>query len=347
MSDFQNDLRNYVESVARPVTAEETMGSGLGTYGRDRSVRRGWVIALAAAAVVAAVVGASFFVNQAPDQVVPIGTTATTIEPDPPPNSTAPPTTEPTSPSTTPAAVAIPVADLFDGEGPRDALVSGFVLWDDASARLCDSLLKSLPAQCGGLALVIADPENIDITLFDETPLQVAQGVSWTPGPIELEGRFDGNRFIVGGLDAVAPTEEDLAMIEAFVALAGSPSADTAAAVPFAADLALGLGPNIAKTVSLDTLGESDTWILEVDIFRAYTGPFSALDLVEEPLVITIGAHPHCVSPPVAPPAGFETHRRVSIQPESVDSCLMWWTVDFFVDVNGEVGAVTLDLYEP
>ena len=352
MSDFENDLRNYIESSASPVNAEEVMGSDLVTHRVAPSTRRGVVVALAtAAAVVAAVVGASYFINRAPDQVVPIGTTATTAttaEPDPTSNSTIPSTTEPESPSsTTPSSVAIPVSDLFDGEGARDALVSAFVVWDSASARLCDLLLESFPPQCGGLAVVIADPENIDTALFGETQLQAAQGVRWTPSPIEVEGRFDGNRFIVGGPQAVAAAEEELAIVDAFVALAGSPSADTASAVAFAPDVALGLGPDIVKTVSRDTLGDTATWILEAELFRAYVGPFSALDLVEEPYVITVGAHPHCASAPVPPPAGFETNRRVSIQPESPESCLMWWTVDFFVDPDGEIGAVTLDVYEP
>ncbi len=349
MSDFENDIRNYIESSASPVSADEVMGSDQAARRVDPSTRRGLVVALAAAAaVLAAVVGASYFINQAPDQVVPIGTTATTAEPDPTSSSSIPSTTESESPSsTTPSSVAIPVSDLFDGEGARDALVSAFVVWDSASAQLCDLLLESFPPQCGGLAVVIADPENIDSDLLGETQLQAAQGVSWTPSPVEVEGRFDGNRFVVGGPQSVAPTEGELAIVDAFVALAGSPSADTAGAVAFAPDVALGLGPDIVKTVSRDTLGDTATWILQAEFFRAYVGPFSALDLVEEPYVITVGAHPHCASAPVSPPSGFETNRRVSIQPESPESCLMWWTVDFFLDEVGEIAAVTLDVYEP
>lgn len=348
MSDFQKDLRNYVESAARPVTAEEVMGSGLVPRGRDRSARRGLVVAfVAAAAVLAAVVGASFLVNQVPDQVVPIGTTATTVEPDPAPNSTVPSTTEPVPPSTTPAPAAIPVSNLFDGEGPRDALVSGVVVWDGAGALLCDSLLKSYPAQCGGLSLVIVDPENLRLSSGDAFVFEQAQGVRWTAGPVEISTYFDGNRLMVGGAEVANPTTDDQALVAAFKTFAASPDQILVSAVPFAADVALGLGPDIVKTVSADTLGDPDTWTLDREIFRAYTGPFSALNLVEEPLEITIGAHPHCASPPVAPPVGFETNRRVSIQPESVDSCLTWWTVDFFLDGNGDIGAVTMDLYEP
>lgn len=41
--------------------------------------------------------------------------------------------------------------------------------------------------------------------------------------------------------------------------------------------------------------------------------------------------------------------RRVSAQPdpETIDSCLQWWAVDLFITDQGEIAAVTLDLFAP
>lgn len=70
--------------------------------------------------------------------------------------------------------------------------VTAFVVWDETSARLCELLMESYPAQCGGAAVEISDPENLTVD-FDE-----AEGVRWTPGPVDLVGSWDGNRFTSG-----------------------------------------------------------------------------------------------------------------------------------------------------
>lgn len=48
-------------------------------------------------------------------------------------------------------------------------------------------------------------------------------------------------------------------------------------------------------------------------------------------------------------PKGFEGHQRVSIQPAetTIDSCLSWFSVDLFVNGDGRIAAVTLDIWEP
>jgi hypothetical protein len=37
----------------------------------------------------------------------------------------------------------------------------------------------------------------------------------------------------------------------------------------------------------------------------------------------------------------------VSIQPTNTTSCLEWSTVDLFIDTDGNIAAITLDLFEP
>lgn len=61
---------------------------------------------------------------------------------------------------------------------------------------------------------------------------------------------------------------------------------------------------------------------------------------------IGIGAS---ASPPVPAPREFKDYRRVSVQPSdsSIDSCLPWFTVDLFLDEQGSVALVTLDVWEP
>ena len=83
--------------------------------------------------------------------------------------------------------------------------------------------------------------------------------------------------------------------------------------------------------------------------FRAVTGPGSALEPLAEwrgPVGFTLGPHLHCVSAPVPPPPGYESHRRLALQPKGYGSCLRWFTVDLFVS-RGAVEAVTVDVWEP
>ena len=274
------------------------------------------------------------------DSTAPVQTTQPTQPDATEPDTTQPDTTQPDTTQPDPAPVS-EVGDLFDGEGPRDTRLGGFVLWDSASARFCGVLMESFPPQCGNPWVVIANPDSLDVKFED------AQGVRWTQGSVEVDGHFDGDRFVVGSLtDLVAPSESDKALVTAFAAFAAAPNEATAAALPLAEMVTLGLGSDILSEISATELADPQRWTFLVDDFQGYAGPFSALDLVEEPFTITVGSHPRCAGPPVPPPAGFEDARRLSIQPELATSCLEWWTVDFFLD-GESVAAVTMDLFGP
>lgn len=147
----------------------------------------------------------------------------------------------------------------------------------------------------------------------------------------------------------LSPTPDDLALADALVAWArlGDPAVLEPSA--FAEEVALGLGQEVIAFRSFAELSEPAAWRLDRDVFRAYVGPFSALDQLGRggEVNVTVGPHSHCASPPMDPPVGLETHRRLSIQPASVRSCLQWWTVDLFLASDGKVEAITLDLYEP
>lgn len=133
-----------------------------------------------------------------------------------------------------------------------------------------------------------------------------------------------------------------------------------AEAVPFSPEgVWLGLADRLLVRRSPEELADPQAWILDDEGFRGegeqgfrgYVGPFSALDLLSEAerVTVSIGPHRHCASPPVPPPEEMADLRRVSVQPrfEEAYSCLDWWTVDLFVTADGEIAAVTLDLWEP
>lgn len=92
-------------------------------------------------------------------------------------------------PVTSSATAPIEIGVLLDGDAPVDATVSGFVVWDDNSARLCEVLMESFPPQCGGNSVTITNPEALDVELLQQ------QSVRWTNGRIQVSGTFDGTQF--------------------------------------------------------------------------------------------------------------------------------------------------------
>jgi hypothetical protein len=148
-----------------------------------------------------------------------------------------------------------------------------------------------------------------------------------------------------------SPSAEEVSLVAAFVEFAKNDTDETFSQLPLADSVDLGLGPQIALAVEVDDLRSPSAWVMDVEQFRAYVGPFSALELLELAVdyAVRVGPHPHCAAPPQPSPVGLEDHTRISIQPsdDSIDSCLDWWTVDFFVSPSGTVDAITMDLWEP
>ena len=151
---------------------------------------------------------------------------------------------------------------------------------------------------------------------------------------------------------------DDNALVESLVAFAMKPTATTAQALPFAAQVRLGLGPNLIATQPKAALTNQAAWNVDLEAFRGYVGPFNALDRIAEhadttgslsAFEVTNGEHPHCAGPPVPPPPDLADQRRLSLQPAetSIDGCLEWFTVDLFLDDTNTITAVTLDLWEP
>lgn len=168
--------------------------------------------------------------------------------------------------------------------------------------------------------------------------------VTYVQGEVNLTDSDPGQR---GGIS----DEDAQNIVSNFLRLADEPSAAAAERLPFTEEVRLGLASELHQTRNRTQLADPSAWLIDEELFRAYTGPFSALDVVAgaESTVVTLGEHPHCASPPMPPPDEVADLHRVSVQPDldENDSCLQWWTVDFFVNEIGHIEAVTLDLWEP
>lgn len=115
-------------------------------------------------------------------------------------------------------------------------------------------------------------------------------------------------------------TARNVRLIRDFVALAVEPSATTAAELPFASHVRLGLGRDLRATLARSAVPQASAWALKVKYFRGYVGRFSALELVQRhdhetksqsislrgnAFRVSLGDHPHCASPPVPAPRGL------------------------------------------
>lgn len=129
---------------------------------------------------------------------------------------------------------------------------------------------------------------------------------------------------------------------------ARQPTEEKLEAVPFADEVALGLGESVVTVLPDKELRSPPSWVLEMPGFRAYTGPFDVLESLRDPrpAKVSMGPHPHCASPPRSAPEGYADAQRISTQPENIDSCLQWYSVDVFVR-DEQVTAVTYDVWEP
>ncbi|MDQ2689272.1 MAG: hypothetical protein M3Y29_03235 [Chloroflexota bacterium] len=177
--------------------------------------------------------------------------------------------------------------------------------------------------------------------------------------PIYLPRDCDVAEVVITGDALDAPTGDEIAMLERLVLFARSPETQSLDGIPLSSDgVALGLAEHLIVVRTPDELDDPGAWVLAAEAFRGHVGPFSVLDVLGEwqrfadgPSVgeasVSVGSHPHCASPPVEAPPGVAGFRRVSIQPAGIDSCLPWWTVDLYLDAEGAIEAITLDLWEP
>lgn len=190
--------------------------------------------------------------------------------------------------------------------------------------------------------------------------VEVAPGTSVEVTP-EAAAAFDGGRWHLlqtasgpgwaNGAFLSIPRSDEEKLVDAFVAFAEDPTAERLADLPIGEWVWLGLGSRLYLERAASDLVKPFAWQIEEEMFRAYVGPFSALNALQNLGVyqVAIGEHPHCASAPIPAPDGYEEMFRISVQPadDQIDSCLQWATVDFFVNSEGLVEAITLDVWEP
>jgi hypothetical protein len=80
---------------------------------------------------------------------------------------------------------ALTVGDALAAGASEVIAVLGFVVQDDLGIRLCEALAESMPPQCGGASIEVANLDTVDP---DE--LVTAQGVTWTDLPVTIIGQI-------------------------------------------------------------------------------------------------------------------------------------------------------------
>jgi len=152
-------------------------------------------------------------------------------------------------------------------------------------------------------------------------------------------------------LEATPVTDEERAIVDTMREFASDPTTDLLTELPLTDSVTLTLGPQRARSEAAADLADPASWVFgtEYDGFRAWVGPFSALDLLAQPreVGITSGPRDHCASPPMPVYENFVGLRQISIEPTDATSCLEWWAVDLFLTEDGKIAGVTLDLWEP
>lgn len=95
------------------------------------------------------------------------------------------------------------VAETLDPDATGILAVSGFIVADQTSVRLCDLLAESLPPQCGGASIVLAGftVDGLeDLPDLERLGLETAQGVSWTNETVAFFGELVEGELVINSL---------------------------------------------------------------------------------------------------------------------------------------------------
>jgi hypothetical protein len=241
------------------------------------------------------------------------------------------------------------IADVFEATVAYEVTADGTVIADGFATATCGTgcwgdysidIDYTLDADTEGLVTVFThsaeDGRRIDIVSHPVTMLASSGGA--TTQPPGQEGPVDDSR---------AATEAEAAIMQALVDF--SRAAGAFDSVPLAPEVSLGLGIDIVETIPRADLANPSRWVLGADGFRARAGTVSLIDLLaSEDIRRTVtGEHPRCAAEPTGTPGGLDGYLRISTQPLDAVSCIDWYSIDLFVDADGQIVAVTLDLYEP
>ena len=131
---------------------------------------------------------------------------------------------------------------------------------------------------------------------------------------------------------------------------AGNQTNETFAKLPLAEEVALGLGPDIVRTVRRDDLADASAWTFDLDGFRRRSGTISMLEEFLRTSAVVAGDFAACLNPVSSKqprPTEMIGYHRVSARPNEQTRCKDWYSVDLFLDETGQIVAMTLDWVEP
>lgn len=120
--------------------------------------------------------------------------------------------------------------------------------------------------------------------------------------------------------------------------------------LPLADDVLLALGSEVVARRQPTELFRRPAWVVNSSEFAGRDGPFNIVDLVPSPLQVVVGPHARCAGLEAIPsPPELVAYTRIGILPldGTVDSCLDWSAVDLYVDEEGLIRGLSLDLSEP
>lgn len=138
---------------------------------------------------------------------------------------------------------------------------------------------------------------------------------------------------------------------DALIGFARVPNPTTFASVPLAPGrVHLALGPRTLVSVDPVALAGVGGWDIPATAYAEREGPFNAireLTRTDGDLKIVVGPHRGCPGPAVPRPQEAAGLTQISIQPADALDCTQWFSIDLFLDGEGRIAVVQLDLGSP
>ncbi len=109
-----------------------------------------------------------------------------------------------------------------------------------------------------------------------------------------------------------------------------------------------GINNQVLHTKTVEQLRDDNDWLIPLESYGGYEGPFSLPGFLAKAQTLTVGSHNHCAGSPLAPPNLSEKKLiQLSAQPGQTSSCLQWFSVDFWMKEDFTIEAVMLNIWEP
>jgi hypothetical protein len=179
------------------------------------------------------------------------------------------------------------------------------------------------------------------------------------PGPADVQPPAEAPLcgVCIDPVDVESPAQ---ALADTVVAFATEPSNDTAAALPLAETVELGLGPDLLIERTKGELSDPAAWAIDRERVDGDTEPFSALETIRHTSTkMAVREYREdrdryqglpweslCAWEPPPPPDSVADMQRVSVQADKdiVATLQDMFYVDLYVDEDGLIHAVTLTL---